>query len=444
MPAPPDRKEDQLEKQNPTNPLAPLNVNVLWAFSAPRNGVDIYWDDPSGLGGHSEWDIIGVNIYRANNSEYGPYEKLNEDPIQATFFRDETRNELVEREDVSDAFLARGDDSEQNRWIFETSNFPIVKPKSEATPANHPTDVTVWIDGEEVVPKGVSGSVGEVELSTAYSYDKSTNERKDPVLPDEDSTVEVSYRYNTNLLKREHYHRVFYRITTVARREWDNALRETPLEDAEPKTIHHMENMSYIWKEAIRRNQWILDQGGERVKVFVRKYVGERCSCWDEDYRNASEDCLTCYGTGIVGGYEGPYEQKIAPMDAEKRVNWEERGIDLEQEYDTWTGPSPLLSQRDFIVKQNNDRLVIGGVKMPTNRGNVLQQHFQVSMMSENDIRYKVPVTGTDELTYPETRSELPEDDPKEDRNPQITEKEETVDDLEQRGRTPTYENINY
>lgn len=437
-----DRKAKIQEQGNPTDPLPPLNVNVLWAFYAPNNGVDLRWGDPSQLGGHSDWNILGVNIYRSTDSEYGPYQKLNDEPIQATFWRDETRNEKVAKEDVSDRFVARGEDNEQGRWIFKTENFPIVKNDEEATPANHPSDVKVWIDGTEVTPKAVLGESGEVELSRAPTYDQSTNEKVEPVLPDPDSKVECTYRYNTNVMKRRHFQRIFYRVTTVGRRDWDGELRETPLESCDAKTIHHMENLDYIWEEAIRRNGWILDQAGERVKVFIRKYMGERCECYDHDFNDAKQDCQTCYGTGIQGGFEGPYDMTIAPMDAEKAIDFDEEGLHVSQEYDTWTGPSPLLSQRDFIVKMNNDRLGISAVKTPTNRGNILQQHFNVEMMDEEDIRYEVPVTGTQNFAYPETRNIQPGDDPTEPRHPMITEDEDVVDERENRGRTVTYENI--
>jgi hypothetical protein len=443
MPAPPDRKRKQIEQQNPSHPLPPKNVEVLWAFYAPNNGVDIRWDDPSELGGHSDWDILGVNIYRSTDSEYGPYEKLNDNPIGSTFWRDETEKRHVEKEDVSDRFEARGDQNEQGRWIFKTKHFPVVKPNTNDTPASHPSDVQVWIDGTEVIPKTVDGETGEVELSTAYRYSKKRNQREDPVLPDPDSTVECSYTFNTNLLKRRHHQRMFYRVTTVGQRHWDNQIRETPLEDTEGETIHHMEDMGYIWKEGVRRNGWILDQSGERVKVFIRKYMGEKCECYDYEYKSSRNDCPSCYGTGIKGGYEGPYDITLAPMNAEKKIEWTERGLNLEQSYDTWTGPSPLLNQRDFVVKQNNDRMGITGVKLPTNRGNILQQHFNLEMMDAEDVRYEVPVTGTENLTYPETRSHLPEDDPTDVRHPQITEDENTPDGREDRGRTVTYENIN-
>lgn len=449
---PKDRKTTTKERQNPTHPLPPLNVDVLYGFDADLNAFDIRWDDPTQLKGNNDWEIVGVNIYRSNDSEFGPYFRINDTPLGATFYRDETLNEEVGDEDVTNRFLASGgEDDEAGRWIFRTTNYPIVKPGSEAVPADHPGDVIVKIDGQEVMPAAVFGDTGEVELRTDKVRDPATNSLVDPILPKPNSEVTCTYRYSLNLVPNELNRKVFYRITTVGYRHWDGVdgngdpieseLRETPLKWTEAKTVHHMENMDYMWREGVRRNAWILDQGGERVYVFIRKWTGERCRCWDEEYKQARNDCLQCFGTSIVGGYEGPYEIKIAPSDAEKRIQLDIHGFTMEEVYEVWTGPSPMLSQRDFIVKQNNDRYSIGPVRMPTNRGNVLQQHFGVDHIDENDIRYQVPVT-TSGLVYPETRID-DWDDAQDIDNPQITDKEENPDSLEERGRTPTYENIN-
>lgn len=440
---PPDRKTTTLERQNPTHPLPPLNLDVIWAFYTDENAVDVRWSDPTELSNNNGFDIQGVNVYRSTDSEFGPYEKLNDSPVQSTFYRDATQNELVQGEDVSDRFLSRGDDDNAGKYIFRVKNYPMVKPNSEATPANHPSDVTVKIDGEEVIPLRVYGETGEVQLNTAPQANAATNKVEEATLPDPDSVVEVTYRYNLNLVRNELDQRIFYRVTTVGTRDsWDGELRETPLEWTEPKTVNHMENMDYIWQEAVRRNAWILDQAGERVKVFVRKYMGERCPNYDDDYKQSENDCEICYGTGIVGGYEGPYDIKVAPQDADKRLEYTERGLSLNQEYEVWTGPSPMLSQRDFLVKQNNDRFSIGSVRMPTNRGNVLQQHFSLDLIDENDIRYDVKI-DTSNLDYPETRYIDWDDDPEETTTPQVTEQDNVPDSIEQRGRTPTYENIN-
>jgi hypothetical protein len=420
-----------------------MNVDVIYGFDSSLNAFDVRWDTPSTLAGNSQWNILGVNVYRSFDSEFGPYYRLNDAPLGATFYRDQTLSGYVEDEDVTNSFLATGKDDEAGRWIFRTENYPIVKPNSENVPAEYPTDIVLKIDGQEVLPAMVYGTTGEVELRTDRIFDKGRNALLDPVLPRPNSVVTCSYRYALNTVVNELDRKVFYRVTSVGVREWDNALRESPLEWCIAKTVHHMENLDYIWREAIHRNAWILDQGGERVFVYIRKWSGERClQCWDNDYKQPRNSCGSCYGTSIVGGYEGPYEIKVAPPEAEKRIKLELHGFSMEHTYEVWTGPSPLLSQRDFLVKQNNDRYSIGPVRVPSNRGNILQQHFSVDHIDENDIRYTIPL-NLGSMVYPQTRTTTHDEDPTKLNSPQITEKEELDDSQEERGRTPTYGNIN-
>lgn len=862
-----DRKTKTKERQNPSFPNPPLNANVQWSFSSGEDAVDLYWEDPSLLPNNNDYDILGVNVYRAFDSEYGPYHRLNDNPIGALFYRDQTTLLNVEEEDVSGRFLSAND--ETGEWTFRTQNYPIHKPSDPKTYANSSMDVVVYIDGKQVRPARVIGETGEVVLQTKPTYNAATNERIDAVLPRPDSEVTCSYSYRVNNVDHGLYKRVFYRVTTVGYSSWDGLLKETPLNWTEALHIHQMENLDYIWEEAIRRNRWILDQGGERVKVFIHKNRGIPCGChrrysdphpyndchtcfppgtlvraergyvpieeirigekvltqdgtfrevlatmknpfsgdlvelrssvsaskilttpshpfltldgfhdgregrcgpgenctkyirngdglsgsydinkvpsgkyWArcqmrsvrggdrralgthptkeearaaiDSYRNLyqpghtliwkgageleDEDWLVskwpfleesldvlevpdayvgspgrrgpksyqvtseflwvvglylaegsagtrsihfslhrketefqerlfkffsemgfdpklyttsdngvdvtihsstlaewwpvwlgkscyekaipeelmrlppkqqqyilngiydgdgwknglevtqtseilalqiseilhrlgkqpllrqqhsyipiegtgnmrataytvsweaddfhhtnrkgrwafrsgesegllarvsevdrvsydgpvynltvegnhtyvvqgvvvhnCFGTGIRGGYEGPYEVLMAPPDSERRISQSERGRDDELTYDVWTGPRPLLSHRDFFVKLNGERYSIGGVRMPTNRGNVLQQHFSVNLLEDNDIRYKVPVVGTDSLAFPETRIMAWDDDPDLVRYPQVTGTKSSPEGIQERGRTPVWENI--
>jgi hypothetical protein len=114
-----------------------------------------------------------------------------------------------------------------------------------------------------------------------------------------------------------------------------------------------------------------------------------------------------CYGTGYVGGYEGPYDILVAPDDAEKRISQTPTGRRKEHTYEVWTGFSPIVSMRDFLVKQNNERYSIGAVRRPTNRGNVMQQHFNIAYLDPGDIRYSVPIDNllvSPNLPWPQTR----------------------------------------
>jgi hypothetical protein len=151
----------------------------------------------------------------------------------------------------------------------------------------------------------------------------------------------------------------------------------------------------------------------------------------------------------------------IAPDDADRAVRQSLMGRHLEHTQDVWTGPSPLLTMRDFIVKQTNERYSVGPVRKPSNRGNIMQQHFQIKYLDEADIRYTIPLFDTTELCWPEVRgrpavmqgggwkTEYPPQGPYPvgadyQQTPMQTEKENIPDTREQRGRTPVYENITY
>ena len=132
------------------------------------------------------------------------------------------------------------------------------------------------------------------------------------------------------------------------------------------------------------------------------------------------------------------------------------QGRRVELQYEVFMGPSPMVTMRDFIVKQTNERYSIGAVRRPTNRGNVLQQHFTIGLLDEGDARYSVPIDGTDSLIYPETRFSHSAVAPAQGQHahspphpvgadvstPMVTEKDNFPDETEKRGRTPVWDNI--
>jgi hypothetical protein len=435
---------------------------------------------------NSQWNIVGVNVYRSDTGERGPFFRLNDIPVGTNFFRDWTDNVYVEDEivDWNSQWVSKGDTSNDRRWQFCVRSRSIVKAVGQAIHGNAPSDVRVTIDGVQVPVENVFGTTGVITLVNVPAYDLATERTFGPVLPKEDgsSAVLVSYHYNRNLVKTdlEHKAKVFYRLTTVAvDASTPSGLTETPLGWSPPKSVMEVETTDYIWREAVRRNNWVLQQGGERVKLFIRRMTGVACPCRINERTGeygqmpfgqgggprlgqatplggsiASATCTTCFGTGWVQGYEGPIDIIIAPDDAERRVAQTPIGRRLEHAYEVWTGPSPMLSQRDFIVKQTGERYSIGPVRRPSNRGLPLQQHFGIGYLDEQDIRYRVPVNGITELPWPMTRT-TDERTVCHDADPHPvgfdyqastmeTDKDNIPDEREQRGRTPVWENINY
>lgn len=458
MANPPDRKTQLLEVWNPSLPLPPLNVMAI--RSHVPGVIDLRWDDPGSLPTNISFPVKGVNIYRSFDSHFGPYVRLNVSPVQANFWRDQTQLEWVHAEDVSDRYIWQGDaPTGEPGWkaayVFRTQH-PIVKADTRGYTTSNPDhlltsdprDVIVTIDGVPVAPVAIGGARGEVSLRVIGDVDTFTQTIEQVVLPGPNSVTRCSYWRVRQAVRTDLWNRIFYRVTTVA--EVDGQLVETPLTSDQVKTATPLqtEPLDYVWEEAIRRNRWIAFQGGERVKVFIRKSNGALCSCVDLNHRQTPKaDCEVCFGTSIRGGYEGPYEIIVPPDESPRERRRTVQGAHASQVRSVWTGPIPLLCQRDFILHQNGDRYAIGPVTTYTARGSILQQHFDMSMLGELDIRYKVPVAGTDLLAYPETRCATPTGgDNATDRliHPQITDDSNVPDGHEHRGRTPTYENIRH
>ena len=439
--------------------------------------IDLRWDDPATLntGGtppcpgpsNSEWEIVGVNVYRSDTGIRGPYIRLNKIPIGGTFYRDSTDRVLVENEIVSWdwGWIYKGNAPNVFQFRLRTHNRPLVKTTGNGVPANAPTDVVVTVDGRICPVAQVFGEDGQIDLDLNPVWDPATERYVDAPIPTEASSVTVTYYYRRNLVltNLDNIAKLHYRLTTVALDPTGTSpsgLVETPLSYSPPIMPINSERLDYIWTEAIRRNRWILEQGGERVKGFIRRTTGVPCPCeWDpRTFAFAKQPynyCLCCFGTGFMGGYEGPFDLIIAPDDSERRVTQTVMGRHLENAYEVWTGPTPLLSQRDFLVKQNGERFSVGPVRRTQVRGVVLQQTFQIGYLDQKDIRYAVPLTGLQTLPWPQTRYTNPQDVPCEDNapypigydyqaTPMGTEVEKIPDGREQRGRTPVWANITY
>lgn len=456
--SPLDRPNFQTERWDPSVPLSPIN-GVALTVDVGVN--DIRWDNPQLLVGNQKYQIIGVNVYRAFDSAYSNYQKITSSPVGGLFLQDSTQNITV-TETVAptpptfnpntntysnSGFERTGTTDPTNHWTIQTSRFPIVKPNTQAIPTDNPADVTMTIDGQFVPIFRVLGETGEIELITGPIYDPSTQSIVEPILPGPNSVVQITYTYNSVLISVGLNQRIFYKLTSVAMS--NGQMVESPLDQATPISVFDTENLDYIWREAMRRNRWILEQGGERIKVFIYKWNGIRCPNWDPDHQQARNDCLQCYGTGILGGYEGPFNLIIAPPNHERRVRLIEYGLKTESVYETWTGAYPLLNERDFIRKQNGEVYSIGPVTVQSARGYTLQQSFSIAILSEQDIRCKVPndigtVFTTTLVTQPGDYNALTDQAAGQEPVGQVTNKPNIPDSRQDKGRTATYEDITY
>jgi len=441
MPFPPDRPIGILEEQYPSLPLPPLNIMCSSGFE--RHITDLRWTSPSEIPANTKFNIVGVNVYRSFDSEYGPYDRLNALPIGTDFFRDRLLVRVAMNENVSNAFVARGNTDPNGQWIFQVKHKPIVIDTSSAHSPNITNlNVHVTINGRQAFVRSINVPTGEVEISRNATFDVAAQVQTPAVLPQSPNDVVLAtYRYRLQReIPSDLDQKTYYRVTTVAVDKDTGVLLETPLHKAAEANNRMIEQLDWIWREAIRRNRFMLGQGGEPVKLFKQKLVGPKCGCYDYSRKQPDVTCLVCYGTSIIGGYDGPYDIIIAPEDGERAIKQDFRGRSVAHPYDTWTGPSPLLTQRDFFVKLNGDRYGIGPVRMPSNRGMQLQQFFTTSHLDIPDIRYSVPVIQTQLLVFPETRYLVPGEGKE---TPMMTNRDSIPAERQYRANTVAGENVN-
>ena len=118
-------------------------------------------------------------------------------------------------------------------------------------------------------------------------------------------------------------------------------------------------------------------------------------------------------------------------------------GLHIRYDWQSWTTNYPLLNPRDVIVRQNNERYVVGPVNPQGARGAIFQQHFTMSYIDQGDIRYSIGISGSENGPAPEWDRYRTEKPPT-PASPEMPLKP-TVDPAKIiRGRTVTFENISW
>ena len=102
-------------------PLPPQNVEVISPYL--RGVLDIRWDNPVLLAGNTGFTVVGVNIWRSDVSDRGPFFRLNDFPLGGTFYRDQSSGSFTstERVDWDTGWINRGGCAPNQRpWKFQT------------------------------------------------------------------------------------------------------------------------------------------------------------------------------------------------------------------------------------------------------------------------------------------------------------------------------------
>lgn len=284
-----------------TKPLAPRNLLITSPYNV--SVLDIRWDNPKIIPQNSDLEILGCNVYRSTDNPYGPYIKVNDNPITVLFYRDQTEEELIIHENATPSIKHTLEPRE--RWLVYSQHKPIIIPDTNGKATTRILDVQVEVDNGdgvfmEVPAFAVDGITGEIELIHYPVYNYELNQIIPPRLPySPNGRVRISYRYLKHSVLTVLSQRIYYKVTTVAVDPNDsNSTIETPLDEISERSAFDVEMIDYIWREAILRNRWILEQGGERVKIFIRKWMGPKCPSHQTNYGQSYHDCHVCFPAG--------------------------------------------------------------------------------------------------------------------------------------------------
>lgn len=352
-----------------------INASLTGKLKITRVGQDIstyYYDG-------SAWILLNSYLNFSENNLQVRFHMLSADkPISARFqsFKVNTGQAYLP--------LMKCPQGDVN---IQVKHKPITSRTLLNTKSDKEYDVDVFIDGKKALIKKVDGIEGVITLNLTREYDYVLQKWIEPVIPTSESVVTVTYQHNVNFVKLALRNTYFYKVTAVLLDGTETRLSLCPAEYVKADKV------DWMYKEAIRRNSWLLDQTGERVLLFIKKTTGTKCKCFERNERTHAQakvgSCKECWGTGFVGGYDGPYEMRIAPLQTEQKIALTDRGLKLDNVQDTWTTVTPVINQRDFIVRRNNMIYGIGPVSRPEIRGVALQQHFQIGYFDTTDIRYE-------------------------------------------------------
>ena len=157
------------------------------------------------------------------------------------------------------------------------------------------------------------------------------------------------------------------------------------------------------------KDKWILNQSGERVLLYKKRYEGQRCPLFDIDrHTNAQHEDTICYGTGWIAldanlsGPQagGPYYGYFQPIEivvslissAPNQLALTDYGQQkVYAPMQNWTIWEPLLTPGDLVVRRNNERFFITEVFPHRWKHYVLHQSFNMSEIERGSVVYQLP-----------------------------------------------------
>lgn len=176
----------------------------------------------------------------------------------------------------------------------------------------------------------------------------------------------------------------YYRITAV------NDEGESYPSEVAVYTTQDLGVMKFIFKEIIRRTEWILDKDRELVDLYIRKRFGKRCSCYDAIKGQGKVRCSKCFGTFYQDGYIKFENLPLRIVTANEVIKLTDIGLVINRNPKAWTSVYPLIHNRDVIVTKDNKRFFVQDRTAVITRGYITRQEFTLMEIETTDVVYQL------------------------------------------------------
>ena len=364
------------------------------------------------VGSHDLWwapvaeATKGYNVYRAYDHPSN-WVKLNPAPFHGQFWRDMSSLLEVTYTLQPQDFIEKG---ELGQWAFRIPDVPYATVDAQrVVVSNSPDDVSVTVskygnvnvDGVTLRPARVLGfdrsiwmnvdntlAQGGAVSDTALVNDGNVS------IANYDSIAEWKVTYNklNNYVDiYTSFNRTYYTVVPVGDK---GELHEPGCRGSVIRNTQEVDEIDWVYAEMVRRNEFLFHTTGEPAYLFFRKWRGEQCGCIFGT-QQPKTGCPSCFETGFVGGYIGPYDFIFVPPDSALQAELNEGGIKVTRSSRSYLTRTPIIQNGDLVLRRNGDRMVIHDVVYKMPRGIILQQDFTVQLLPPGDTRYLIPYVNT-------------------------------------------------
>jgi len=122
---------------------------------------------------------------------------------------------------------------------------------------------------------------------------------------------------------------------------------------------------------------------GEEVILYLSQN-GERCTCYDEAYGSAQQDCKICNGTGVTKSYFQMNKKIVIPDIEVISFNATSSGEKtIRRISGAWSDSFPYLQDKDVVERKNGERYQIQKTKDEYFANELIGQDFDLISLQD-------------------------------------------------------------